>query len=384
MLTEAVLGYTETTVLVNKLDKEIKRVTKHSYAFSAEVLKVTFSPNRKAICMILYDLENKTAGLFASNQEKLYRTDESYSPVVFDLGLYNLVTPAISYTGEKQLISGYPCTKAILSFVVDGYPEKMEVWFTQDYVLQPRQASYIFRELKGLPVKFTFKSRPRMSIGEANRNITCEFLLDGLKEKPGAGDLAVHDAGSYEWIDAAQKNAMLMEILMGSSGRPKSSNRGEAIREAREAVDGSSLSVTKYNPFTIGDTLSAFEGAGVDGKRVSSNDYPGKMLVINFWFTGCAPCMKEMPYLNAVREKYGGRGIAFISITYNTAAEVADFLKKRSFSFDNIVDAQDLIVKYNVSTYPLTLTADRDRVIRFVKVGDVSGDLEKAIGKLAN
>jgi thiol-disulfide isomerase/thioredoxin len=50
------------------------------------------------------------------------------------------------------------------------------------------------------------------------------------------------------------------------------------------------------------------------GAPVSLSRFTGKVVVVNFWATWCAPCLKEMPSLNRLQEKYSGKGIEVVAI----------------------------------------------------------------------
>lgn len=50
----------------------------------------------------------------------------------------------------------------------------------------------------------------------------------------------------------------------------------------------------------------------LDGRKYSLDDYRGKLLVINFWATWCAPCLHEIPVLARMQERYGARGLQMI------------------------------------------------------------------------
>lgn len=56
----------------------------------------------------------------------------------------------------------------------------------------------------------------------------------------------------------------------------------------------------------------------------------GKVIVLEFWATWCAPCIALQPHLNDLVEKFKGRPIQFISITNEDEEKVASFLKRRT------------------------------------------------------
>ncbi|MGY6521817.1 MAG: TlpA family protein disulfide reductase [Mongoliitalea sp.] len=96
----------------------------------------------------------------------------------------------------------------------------------------------------------------------------------------------------------------------------------------------------------------------------------GEAVVINVWATWCGPCIKEIPELNELVEKYQDQGIRFLAFTNETTAVYEAFLKKRAdFKFDyemsfannqaiafiNTFDKQ-----YQGRAIPLHILVDRD------------------------
>jgi len=57
----------------------------------------------------------------------------------------------------------------------------------------------------------------------------------------------------------------------------------------------------------IGDTAPTFTVTTLDGTKINTADYAGKVVLLDFWATWCAPCLDEMPHVVAVWEKYGSR-----------------------------------------------------------------------------
>lgn len=57
------------------------------------------------------------------------------------------------------------------------------------------------------------------------------------------------------------------------------------------------------------------------GAEKTLADFKGKTLVVNFWATWCAPCVKEMPTLEALQSKLGGSGVQVLAISQDRDAE---------------------------------------------------------------
>ncbi len=64
-----------------------------------------------------------------------------------------------------------------------------------------------------------------------------------------------------------------------------------------------------------GDVSPEFSYETVDGKIVKLSDLKGKYVYIDVWATWCAPCIKQVPYLKALEERYHNKSIVFVSIS---------------------------------------------------------------------
>jgi len=67
----------------------------------------------------------------------------------------------------------------------------------------------------------------------------------------------------------------------------------------------------------------------LNGKRVDLHAYRGKVVLLNFWATWCAPCQLEMPRFAAWQKQYGPRGLRVIGISMDDDTELARELYKR-------------------------------------------------------
>jgi len=82
-----------------------------------------------------------------------------------------------------------------------------------------------------------------------------------------------------------------------------------------------------------------FEGTDVEGNTVSSSDYAGKVLVLNFWYAGCAPCRAEAPLLEQLNTEHQGADVAFLGVNVRDQADTAlSFEKSYGITYPSIVD----------------------------------------------
>ena len=70
----------------------------------------------------------------------------------------------------------------------------------------------------------------------------------------------------------------------------------------------------------------------LQGQERALSSYVGKPLVINFWATWCAPCIKEMPDLQALHERYPD--VRFVGIAVDSQSNVQEFLQRVPVSYE--------------------------------------------------
>ena len=81
------------------------------------------------------------------------------------------------------------------------------------------------------------------------------------------------------------------------------------------------------------------EMVGADGLKKLRQNGTGKLLLINFWATWCAPCVSEFPDLEATYRMYRGRNVDFVTVSTNDPEEkpgVLEFLQKHHASHRNL------------------------------------------------
>lgn len=115
----------------------------------------------------------------------------------------------------------------------------------------------------------------------------------------------------------------------------------------------------------VGTKFSIEKYTDTNSKKFESNYLEGKPTLINFWFTKCPPCIKELPLLNQLKEKYGDR-VNFIAITFDDQKTVEKFLKKHQFDFKHIYNSKKQIEELNIAGYPTSLILDENGIIKIV------------------
>jgi len=126
------------------------------------------------------------------------------------------------------------------------------------------------------------------------------------------------------------------------------------------------LSSKKQNP----DPIHPFKLSTLDGNTFSSDKLKGKIVVINIWGKWCGPCVKEMPDIQKLYEKYQDNSrVVVLTINNDTnAEEVRNWMQKKEFSFPVLRD-NGYLINQNVYTYPTTWFVSSQGKIAFVKEG---------------
>lgn len=99
----------------------------------------------------------------------------------------------------------------------------------------------------------------------------------------------------------------------------------------------------------------------LNGKLIDSRDLKGKVVVLNFWFIGCAVCRAHKPMLNELRAGFAGRDdVLFLAMTGDPAGEVRKFLEKEPFAYQQAADAATSMEAFVFSGYPKNIVIDKN------------------------
>lgn len=111
----------------------------------------------------------------------------------------------------------------------------------------------------------------------------------------------------------------------------------------------------------IGKTAPNFTVKDLNDNDISIESTKGKIVVLNFWFTSCKPCIDEIPELNKVYKKYKNNiNVVFASITFDKKEKVEAFLKKYPIKYPVVSDAKEVCDLFKVFGYPTNIVIDKN------------------------
>ena len=134
----------------------------------------------------------------------------------------------------------------------------------------------------------------------------------------------------------------------------------------------------------VGKPAPELVGKDIKGERFQLASLRGKYVLVDFWATWCAPCIAELPRLQAAYGKYHDLGFEVVGVSLDeNKAAVTDFVKTRDIRWKEIHNASseaDFVEAFGVNTIPATFLVDPDGVITRLELRGPA--LDQALAKL--
>jgi len=138
----------------------------------------------------------------------------------------------------------------------------------------------------------------------------------------------------------------------------------------------------------IGSHLPDFSTRDLRGRRISSADLRGKVVLVDFWATWCQPCKKEMPGYQKLVDHYGPQGFAVIGLKLDIMADTENpraFARRLGIHYPLAVATDEVKNKFGgIEGLPTTLIYDRQGILRQKIIGFeytdvIENDLKKLL-----
>jgi thiol-disulfide isomerase/thioredoxin len=118
-----------------------------------------------------------------------------------------------------------------------------------------------------------------------------------------------------------------------------------------------------------GDLFPSLASAGLGGAQLPET--AGRVVLVDFWASWCAPCKASFPVYSRIQSDYAGRGLVIVAVGVDdTPAAFAAFMDRMRPSFRAVHDAKHaLVALVQVPTMPTSYLVDRSGKVRFVHPG---------------
>lgn len=142
------------------------------------------------------------------------------------------------------------------------------------------------------------------------------------------------------------------------------------------------------NDRLVGNMRPDFELANHHGELVSSDDFSGKAVLLNFWATWCSPCREEMPMLMDLQRDNASKGFQVVGIALDDTQAVKRFVQSYGIDYPILVGEADV---FNTSAaygnqegvLPFSVLIDKKGIIRWQYAGLLKPDeLNRQLNKI--
>jgi thiol-disulfide isomerase/thioredoxin len=114
------------------------------------------------------------------------------------------------------------------------------------------------------------------------------------------------------------------------------------------------------------------------GQEKSLRDFLGQPLIINFWATWCAPCRREIPLLQQLRQAHHDEGLEIVGIAVDFRTAVTDYVRARAIDYPLLIGEDRGLAaaeQFGMQTVlPFSVFADAQGRIVAVKIGELHRD----------
>ena len=116
----------------------------------------------------------------------------------------------------------------------------------------------------------------------------------------------------------------------------------------------------------INKPFPELEFTDLEGNFYNLTALKGKVVVLNFWFINCKPCVKEIPELNEIVEHFKGqREVVFLAFAKDDPEKLAAFLSKKPYQYKIIPNSKPFFQQLRIDTFPTHMIIDQEGIIRF-------------------
>ncbi|KEO75644.1 hypothetical protein EL17_23770 [Anditalea andensis] len=221
--------------------------------------------------------------------------------------------------------------------ILDTGTDSLKVFFGK--LMQGSKNGYwIGIDLQGMPAKFSTVDLNEIdSLGYRTKDIDIEFNED--MNKISVRIIEVDSLNlSYAWLDGS------------------------------ELINNISIN-TIENPLRKNALFPEMNLESLYGETIHSSQFKNKFVIINWWATWCSPCIKEIPGLNGIVERYKlNENIRFIALTDDPRSRIERFSGAKVFNYE-MAFANEEVRNIFGNSYPINIIINPSGIITYISKG---------------
>ncbi len=118
--------------------------------------------------------------------------------------------------------------------------------------------------------------------------------------------------------------------MVGFGGHLLVRQQNNTLPQDRLIPDPDAARLSAVEPLAVGDLRPAFTLPDNAGESRSISEWDGDVILLNFWASWCAPCVREIPELARIADDYRAEGVSVIGIALDTPHNVQKFLAEHA------------------------------------------------------
>lgn len=133
-----------------------------------------------------------------------------------------------------------------------------------------------------------------------------------------------------------------------------------------------------------GSIIKELNLTDINDKKHTLESLKGKVIVLNFWYIQCRPCVAEFPDLNKLKEEFKGKPVEFFAVTFNNKQALNKFFEKHNLNYKIIPSGRPIIDKFKVPHYPYNIIIDKNGKVEYINNVLVLNIFKKLKRKIKN
>ena len=119
----------------------------------------------------------------------------------------------------------------------------------------------------------------------------------------------------------------------------------------------------------VGDLAPEWTLTDTSGTTHTLSEYRGKTIVLDFWATWCGPCIRTMPEIQRLHERYLSNDLIVFGVNSWEESNSLAYMKEQGFTYGLLLKGEDIAKMYRVNTLPTVYVIGGDGKIVFRSIG---------------